>query len=77
MNERLPGVRVPSAFISALEEAGDDAASVGLDLAVEVIQHVRAIRGVAGIHLTGIAHADVVRAVVERAALFPRPTGAF
>jgi methylenetetrahydrofolate reductase (NADH) len=77
MNERLPGVRVPPSFISALEDAGDDAASVGLDLAIDVIHRVRAIRDVAGIHLTGIAHDDIVRAVVERAKLFPRPTGAF
>jgi methylenetetrahydrofolate reductase (NADPH) len=77
MNERLPGVRVPPSFISLLEQAGPDASSVGLDLAIEVIHRVRSIEGVAGIHLSGIARDDVVRAVVERAKLFPRPTGTF
>ncbi len=75
--DKLPGVHVPPAFLAALEKAGPDAAAVGLDLAAGVVAGVRAIPGVAGVHLTGIARDEVVRDLVERAGLFPRPTGAF
>jgi methylenetetrahydrofolate reductase (NADPH) len=76
MHEQLPGVRVPASIIEALEAAGDDASSIGVDLTVDVVKGIRAIEGIAGVHLMGMGHDDSVRAVVERAGLFPRPTGA-
>lgn len=76
MHEQLPGVRVPASIIQALEAAGDDAAAIGLDLTVDVVKGIRAIDGIGGVHLMGMGHDDSVRAVVERAGLFPRPTGA-
>ncbi len=76
IDEKLPGVRVPVAVIAALEAAGEDAAEVGLDLTVETVRGIRAIEGIGGVHLMGMGHDDAVRAVVERAGLFPRPTGA-
>jgi methylenetetrahydrofolate reductase (NADPH) len=76
MDERLPGVRVPPAIIDALEAAGDDAATVGLDMTVEVLREIRKIEGISGVHLMGMGHDDAVRAVVDAAGLFPRPTGA-
>jgi methylenetetrahydrofolate reductase (NADPH) len=75
MHERLPGVRVPPAVMEALEAAGEDAPQVGLDLTVEIVRGVRAIEGIGGVHLMGMGHDDAVRAVVDRAGLFPRPTG--
>jgi methylenetetrahydrofolate reductase (NADPH) len=76
MRDRLPGVRVPPAVIDALETAGEDAPAVGLDLTVEIVGGIRAIDGVAGVHLMGMGHDGSVRTVVDRAGLFPRPTGA-
>ena len=76
MDEKLPGVRVPTEMIEALDAAGDDSAAVGVDLTVDVIDGIRSIAGVSGIHLMGMGHDEAVRAVVERAGLFPRPTGA-
>lgn len=76
MNERLPGVRVPTAMVEALEAAGEDSHRVGLDLTVEVVRQVERIDGVSGVHLLGMGHDDSVREVVARAGLFPRPTGA-
>ncbi len=79
MDEQLPGVRVPPAIIDALETAGDDAATVGLDLTVEVVRGIEGIEGIGGVHLMGMGHDDAVRAVVERAGLVPaadrRPVG--
>lgn len=76
MHEQLPGVRMPSSILETLDAAGDDAAAAGLDLTVEVVRGIRAIEGIGGVHLMGMGHDDAVRAVVERAGLFPRPTGA-
>lgn len=73
MEERLPGVHVPTEMIEALEAAGDDAVRIGIDQAIQVITEVRKISGVSGIHLMGMGHDDTVRAVVDGAKLFPRP----
>ena len=76
MNERLPGVQVPPAFIEALDAAGGDSATVGVDITVEVVRGIRDIGDISGVHLMGMGHDEAVRAVVERSGLFPRPTGA-
>ena len=76
MDEKLPGVRVPARFIDALDEAGEDAESVGLELTVQTVRAIAELEGVAGVHLMGMGRDDLVRAVVERSGLFPRPTGA-
>ena len=76
MDEKLPGVRVPAAIIAALEDAGRRrGASVGRELTIDVVKGIRAIEGVGGVHLMGMGHDEVVRAVVEGAGLFPRPSG--
>ncbi len=76
MDEHLPGVHVPTGVMAALEGAGDGAADVGLSLTIDVVQGIRGIAGVSGVHLMGMGHGDVVARVVEGAGLFPRPTGA-
>ena len=73
MDEKLPGVRVPAAMIGTLERAGEDAAGVGLELTVELVTAIRAIAGVAGIHIMAMGHDEVTRELIERTGLFPRP----
>lgn len=75
MHKRLPGVRVPAHMIDDLERAGDDAEEVGMGYTIDVVQGIRGIDGVAGVHLMGMGRDDVVARVVEGAGLFPRPTG--
>jgi methylenetetrahydrofolate reductase (NADPH) len=73
MDERLPGVSVPADMIAALEAAGDDAASVGVELVIPLIEQIRAIPGIAGIHVMGMGHDEVTQDLVTRAGLLPRP----
>jgi methylenetetrahydrofolate reductase (NADPH) len=73
MDEKLPGVRVPAAMIGTLERAGEDAAGVGLELTVELVAAIRAIAGVAGIHVMAMGHDEVTRALIERTGVVPRP----
>ena len=72
MREHLPGVVVPDALVGRLD-AADDPAEEGVRVAVEVIDRVRAIEGIRGVHVMGIGHMDSVRAVIEHAELLPRP----
>jgi methylenetetrahydrofolate reductase (NADPH) len=65
---------VPAGEIERLEEAGGDAEALGLAYTVDVARRIRAIDGVAGIHVMGIGRDDLVRSVIEDAGLFPRPT---
>jgi methylenetetrahydrofolate reductase (NADPH) len=70
----LYGVHVPQAAFDLLETAGDEAERAGVEFTIDVAQRIRSVEGISGLHLLGIGRDDLVRAVVERAGLFPRPT---
>ena len=72
MREHLPGVVVPDAAIDRLR-AAEDRAAEGVRLTVELLETVRAVDGIAGVHLMGLGHEDAVRRVIEDAGLLPRP----
>jgi methylenetetrahydrofolate reductase (NADPH) len=73
MDERLPGVSVPPSLIAEVDAAGPDGPAVGRDQAVRLIQEMRRINGMAGVHLMAMGHDDTTRAVIEASGLFPRP----
>jgi 5,10-methylenetetrahydrofolate reductase len=73
MRDHLPGVRVPDRIMQLLEEAGPDAEAEGVRLAVEVVARLKAIQGIAGIHVMGLGKMDPVRKVIQSAGLLPRP----
>ena len=76
MHEHLPGVSVPTEMIAGLEDAGDGRRGPWVCSSRSTwCSASRAIAGVGGVHLMGMGHDDVVRAVVEGTGLFPRPTG--
>jgi methylenetetrahydrofolate reductase (NADPH) len=77
MDEKLYGVSVPADTVAALHAAGDDAPIVGMELTVRLVAAIREISGVAGIHVMALGRDDATRELVERADLFPRPTGAW
>jgi methylenetetrahydrofolate reductase (NADPH) len=45
----------------------------GIKLCIDIINRVREIEGVAGIHLMAIEWEEIVPAIVEAAGLLPRP----
>jgi methylenetetrahydrofolate reductase (NADPH) len=58
----------------AAKKAGRRAESAeGLKIAVELVEQVREIEGVAGVHIQAIEWERKVRDVVEGAGLLPRP----
>jgi methylenetetrahydrofolate reductase (NADPH) len=72
MRDHLPGVLVPDRVINLLEEAGPDGEDEGVRLAVEVVARLKAIDGIAGIHVMGLGKMDPVRRVIQSAGLLPR-----
>lgn len=69
----LPGVSLPQELVTTLEEAGPSAGAEGTRLAVEIVNRLRAIDGIAGAHIMGLGREAAVRRVVEDAGLLPRP----
>jgi len=73
INDHLPGVVVPPRIVGLLEEAGADAEAEGIRVSVEIVAKLKAIQGVAGIHVMGLGRMGPVRRVIEGAGLLPRP----
>jgi methylenetetrahydrofolate reductase (NADPH) len=70
----LFGVHVPQAAFDLLGSAREDAERAGLEFTISVVKRIREIDDISGLHLMGIGRDDLVRALVEEAGLFPRPT---
>jgi methylenetetrahydrofolate reductase (NADPH) len=73
VQDHLPGVVVPDAVTSRLERAGPDAESEGIRITLEVVAKLKAIQGLAGIHVMGLGHLEPVQQVIRGAGLLPRP----
>jgi len=73
LREHVRGVVVPDAVVARLEDSGPDAADEGVRIAVELAARMKTTKGIAGIHVMGLGHAESVRPVVEGAGLLPRP----
>ena len=45
----------------------------GIQISIELVQQMRQIEGVAGVHIMAIEWEEAVRPIVEGAGLLPRP----
>ncbi len=72
MKNYVPGVSVPDAVIKRLEKASDKKKE-GIKICLEVIDEVKKIKGISGIHIMAIGWEEAVPEIVESAGLFPRP----
>ena len=85
MRDEVPGLDVPTDFVDRMTLAAEGidkedkkarAAAwrqEGIKIAIELIQQVRQIEGVAGVHIMAIEWEEAVRPIVEGAGLLPRP----
>ena len=74
MKTRVPGMDVPDEVIERLRSVPKEQVSKeGIKLCVDIINQVRQIEGVAGIHLMAIEWEEAVPEIVEAAGLLPRP----
>lgn len=72
MKNNVPGLEVPDEVIARMEKKKSK--TEGIDICLEIIEKLRKIEGVAGIHIMAIEWEEVVPQLVERASLLPRPT---
>ena len=72
MKNNVPGMDVPDHLVERMKNASDPKAE-GIDICVEVIDAVRRIEGVAGVHIMAIEWEQAVPVITEKADLLPRP----
>jgi 5,10-methylenetetrahydrofolate reductase len=70
--EKVPGIVIPRRILDEID-AASDAGAYGRKLAVELIDGVRELEGVSGVHIMAINWEDAVRPIVDEAGLLPRP----
>ncbi len=82
MDANVAGISIPSPMISRLRDAGDglDEEEMllayereGLKIALELIEDIKRVDGVSGIHLMGVGWIESVPTLVKDAKLYPRP----
>jgi 5,10-methylenetetrahydrofolate reductase len=72
MRDYVSGVSIPDEIITRLEEA-KSAKEEGLNIALDIIDQLKEIPGIHGIHIMAVGWEDAVSEIVERAGLLPRP----
>jgi 5,10-methylenetetrahydrofolate reductase len=75
MRDRVPGMDVPQEIVDriAARDKGAGQQTEGKKLAVEMIEELREVEGVAGVHIMAVEWEDAVPEIVEAAGLMPRP----
>ncbi len=71
MQKNVPGLEVPDEYIDRLKDV-EDQKDEGINIAVEIIDKVRQIEGVAGVHIMAIEWESAVPVIAERAGLLTR-----
>lgn len=84
MRDEVPGLDMPNEFVERMEAAGKGieekkakaaaAREEGIKICVELIQQMREIPGVAGVHIMAIEWEEAIAQITEKAGLLPRPT---
>ena len=72
MKDYVSGVTMPDEIITRLEQA-EKAKEEGVKIILEIIEQVKEIPGVHGIHIMAVGWEDIVPEMVEKAGLMPRP----
>ncbi|MFO8113621.1 MAG: methylenetetrahydrofolate reductase [Desulfosalsimonadaceae bacterium] len=74
MKNRVPGMDVPDDVVKRMESVPkEQQPEEGIKIAVESIQRLKEVKGVAGFHIMAIEWEEKVREIVEKAGLLPRP----
>jgi len=74
MRSKVPGVYIPDAIIERLKGVDKKKQRAeGKRICIEIIQQVRELPGVAGIHVMAYRQEELVAEIIEEAGLLPRP----
>lgn len=73
MRTRVPGVVIPDSLIERLKKTPHDRwRAEGIRICIELIEQIREIEGVAGIHVMAYRQEEAVVEIIRRVGLFPR-----
>jgi methylenetetrahydrofolate reductase (NADPH) len=72
MKNEVAGMSIPNELIKRMESA-QDPKEEGIEICLEMIEQIKTIEGVSGIHLMPIGWESVTPIILERANLLPRP----
>lgn len=72
MHYEVPGVFIPEKLMNRMRDAGEGAAEVGIQIALELIQGVKQIKEINGIHLMAVGWEEVVPRIVTEAGILPK-----
>jgi len=72
MRDYVSGVSVPDEILTRMEQA-KNAKEEGVRIILEIIEQLKEIPGVHGVHIMAVGWEDIVPEIVERAGLLPRP----
>lgn len=77
MATKVAGMEVPDEIVQRMSKTPKAAQpEEGIRICVEIIEQVRQIPGVAGVHIMAVHWAEAVPEIVTRAGLYPRPSRA-
>ncbi len=77
MRARVPGVWIPDALMDRMNKTPKNRqAEEGKQICIEIIQQVRQIVGVHGVHVMAYRQEETVAEIIHRAGLFPRRANA-
>jgi methylenetetrahydrofolate reductase (NADPH) len=72
MRDYVSGLDVPDEIVTRMEKA-EDVKEEGLKICLEMIEQIKEIDGVHGIHLMAVGWEEMVPTIAEKAGLMPRP----
>ena len=72
MKDYVSGVSVPDEIIARMESA-EKAKEEGANIILDIIEQLKEIPGIHGIHIMAVGWEDVVPEIIEKAGLMPRP----
>jgi methylenetetrahydrofolate reductase (NADPH) len=74
MRTKVPGVHIPDEIVERLRRTpADKQREEGKRICVEIIEQVREIEGISGVHIMAYKQQDLVPEIVAEAGLLPRP----
>jgi methylenetetrahydrofolate reductase (NADPH) len=74
LRDQVPGIDVPDAIVDRMDATPPERQwDEGVRIALELVEQVRGIPGIAGVHLMSIRNEEAIVRVVEEAGLLPRP----
>jgi methylenetetrahydrofolate reductase (NADPH) len=72
MTQKVAGMQVPDELIERMRKASSYQEE-GVEIALELIDKIKRIEGVSGIHIMAVGWESIVPTIVERAGFLPRP----